>query len=397
MKKINLILFAIGITLFVSCDSDDDPVDNLVTAPTTYAFERNGNSSVSFGGQTTRIQMANELGSALKDNSKTEMQLDAMFDHTMGENNFSNPDLNAANKSIRSKVAASKDFFASNSTGATAIKNQFDYWIESQVDDVFPYWDVDAEAGVAGQLQEAGGGSIRYINDKGLEYNQAFAKSLIGALMADQMLNNYLSPAVLDAGDNRANNDNDVLEADKDYTLMEHKWDEAYGYLYGNEDNPAVPVLGADSFLNKYLKKVDDDTDFTGIAADIYNAFKLGRAAIVAKNYTVRDEQANIIREKVSTAIAIRTVFYLQAGKTTLGTDNASAFHDLSEGYGFIFSLQFTRKPGTNEPYFTKQEVDGFLDQLMVEDGFWDLTPATLDEISNAIASKFDFTVEQAK
>ncbi len=395
MKKIVLGFAALSALMLTSCSSDDDvnqPI--VVVAPTTYVFERNGNSSVSFSGQTTRILMAGELASALKDNDQTEMQLDEMFADGTG---FDNANLNTSGKTIRSKVAASMDYFSSNSTDATAIKAQFDSWIASQVSEVFPNWDNEATAGNAGQLQEAGGGSTRYISAKGLEFNQAFAKSLIGALMTDQILNNYLSPAVLDAGDNRANNDNDVLDSDKDYTTMEHKWDEAYGYLYGNEANPAVPVLDADSFLSKYLSRVENDSDFTGIAAEIYDAFKLGRAAIVAKNYTVRDEQANIIKEKISKVIGVRTVFYLQAGKTTLGTDWASSFHNLSEGYGFVFSLQFTRKPGTTEPYLTKQEVDGFLDQLMTGNGFWDLTPAILDDISSTIASKFDFTVNQAK
>ena len=213
--------------------------------------------------------------------------------------------------------------------------------------------------------------------------------------MVDQILNNYLSTSVLDAGDNRANNDADVLEDGKDYTSMEHKWDEAFGYLYGT-DNATAPILNEDNFLNKYLSRVENDTDFTGIASDIYEAFKLGRAAIVAKNYEVRDAQANIIREKISAIIGIRSVYYLQQGKINLGTDNASAFHDLSEGFGFIYSLQFTRKPGTNEPYFTKTQVDGFISQLMTGNGFWDVTPATLDEISETISAEFTFTTAQA-
>ena len=38
---------------------------------------------------------------------------------------------------------------------------------------------------------------------------------------------------------------------------MEHKWDEAFGYLYGAEEDETAPVLGVDSFLNKYLDKVE--------------------------------------------------------------------------------------------------------------------------------------------
>jgi len=398
MKKIAFSLLVIG-GLFTSCSSDDDNSgndDQNVEAPVTYQFNRNGNSTVSFGGQTTRIAMSEELVSALKNNTTTEAQLDAMFAHNEGENDFSDPDLNASGKNIRSKTAASTDYFSSNTTDANAIKADFDGWIEAQVAEVFPNWETIATPGNAGQLQELGGGSTRYINAKGLEYNQAFAKSLIGALMTDQLVNNYLSTAVLDAGDNRANNDNDVLEEGKNYTTMEHKWDEAYGYLYGAEENPDTPVLGADNFLNKYLDRVNSDPDFEGIADDIYNAFKLGRAAIVAKNYTVRDEQAEIIKEKISMVIAVRAVHYLQAGKETLGSDFASAFHDLSEGYGFVYSLQFTRVANTSNPYFTKSQVDAYIAQLMEDNGFWDVTSETLDQISNEISSEFGFTTAQA-
>lgn len=182
---------------------------------------------------------------------------------------------------------------------------------------------------------------------------------------------------------------------------MEHKWDEAYGYLFGASSNPEDPIinLGEDSFLNKYLGRVNNDPDFTGIASEIWDAFKLGRAAIVAGDYDLRDEQANIIREQVSKVIAIRAVYYLQQGKIALpvtGNNYGPAFHDLSEGAGFVYSLRFLRKPNSSDPYFNQNEVNGFMEKLFVADGFWDITPETLDEISTDIADKFDFTVDEA-
>jgi hypothetical protein len=180
---------------------------------------------------------------------------------------------------------------------------------------------------------------------------------------------------------------------------MEHKWDEAYGYLYGTEADPASPVLGADGFLNKYLKSVDGDTDFTGIATKVYEALKLGRAAIVAKEYDVRDAQVEIIRENISKIIAIRAVHYLQGGKTALEAetvDYAKAFHELSEGFGFVYSLQFTRKPGADAPYFSHEEIEAYLETLMSGNGFWDVEAETLDTISAEIAAEFGFTVSEA-
>lgn len=398
MKKIIISAFLLS-ALFSSCSSDDDSSDavNQVEAPLTYEFSRNGSSTVNFEGQTIRIQMAEEFNTALRDNTKSTAELKGMFAHIQNENDFSDFSLNSSDKNIRSKVAASKDYFSANTTTSNTIKGMMDTWIVDQANLVFANWEVTATAGSAGQLQQAGGGSVRYVNAKGLELNQAIAKTLIGGLMADQMLNNYLSTSILDEGSNIENNDNSVVEQGNTYTTMEHKWDEAYGYLYGNEDNPAVPVLGADSFLNTYLNQVDEDEDFAGTASAVYNALKLGRAAIVAKNYVVRDVQVQIVRENISKVIAVRAVHYLQGGKEKLAAgDPASAFHALSEGFGFINSLQFTRKPNTDVPYFTHEEVNSFLAELMQGNGFWDVTPETLDNMSATIAARFGFTVEAA-
>ena len=395
-NSIKLFMVSIIMMANVSCNNDTDPIAEEVIAPETYLFQRGGESTVSYGGQTTRIEMGGEFVSALKETSETETSLNAKFAHTEGENNFSEATLNASSKSVRSKVAASTDFYASNTTDATAIKADFDSWISAQVNDVFPNWNTDASAGVAGKIQEAGGGSLRYVSAKGIEYNQLINKGLIGALMVDQILNNYLSPAVLDAASNVADNDAESLNDGKNYTTMEHKWDEAFGYLYGKEVDITAPTLNNDSFLNKYLSRVEGDTDFAGIAEEIYNAFKLGRAAIVAKDYSTRNVQAEFLREKISEIVGIRAVYYLQQGKNNLPTDKGGAFHDLSEGIGFIYSLQFTRMPNSTASYFTKSEVDGFMETLQNGNGFWDLSSETLDEMSATIAAKFKFTLAQA-
>jgi len=399
MKK-TILSLAILALIFTSCSSDDDNnniviEDPEVETPQTYSFERNGESTVSFSGQTTRIQMGDEFNSALTDNSMTEVQLLSMYAHQEGNADFSDTQLNASGKNMRSKTAASRDYFFANSTASNAIKTQFETWIAGQVNEIFTTWEDTAAEGVAGQIQEAGGGSVRHVNAKGLEFNQAIIKGLIGALMTDQMLNNYLSPAVLDEADNIANNDNDITEEGKNYTTMEHKWDEAFGYLYGTDD-PTNPQLNQDSFLNKYLSRVENDEDFTGIADEVYDAFKLGRAAIVAKDYDLRDQQAEIIREKISEIIGIRAVFYLQQGKNTLANDKGAAFHDLSEGFGFIYSLQFTRQPNSDSPYFNATEVDNMLTTLLEGNGFWNVSEQTLDDFSDQIAARFSFTVEQA-
>jgi nitrous oxide reductase accessory protein NosL len=94
MKNSLLSLLAV-VCLLSSCSSDDDspaPRPDVV-APATYSFLRDGSTSVSYSGQTTRIVMGEEFISALKDPSKTEAQLDGMFTNT--GNNFEDDVLNA--------------------------------------------------------------------------------------------------------------------------------------------------------------------------------------------------------------------------------------------------------------------------------------------------------------
>lgn len=404
MKKYLFPLSLGVLALLGACSSDDsDTIDDgsKIQNPTSYTFERNGENTVDFNGQSTRLEMGGELAIELKNTGQTSTALLKMFSHEEGENNFTDPSLNASNKNIRSKTAASFDYFSTNATDQALIRVDFENWIEKQVDEVFPNWNAPASAGVAGQI--ADGSATRYINALGLEYDQMVVKGLIGALVVDQTLNNYLSQGVLDEGSNRTNNDMDIVEDGKPYTSMEHKWDEAYGYVFGLNADPANPNddLGADSFLNKYIGRVEGDADFAGIADEIFQAFKLGRAAIVAKNYEVRDAQADIIKTKISEIIGIRSVYYLQQAKPSLTQEfpaYGTAFHDLSEAYGFIYCLQFTRNPNSNSPYFSKAEVDAFLSDLLADgpNGLWDVNTSTLDNISVAIASRFDFSLEQA-
>ena len=389
--------------LFAACDDDDQPTP-MLEVPDTYAFERDGNSTVSFSGQQNRIAMAEELVDAMMDPATTQAELDAMF-RNEGPNGedvapYSSEELNQATQSIRSKVAASRDYFFTDATTSAAIKAEFDGWLAAQTTEVFPRWNEVAEAGTAGQI--ADGSRVRYVNADGLEYNQVFAKSLIGALMVDQALNNYLGTAVLDEADNRANNDAGIAEDGSNYTTMEHKWDEAYGYVFGAAADPAdpLPTLGDDdSFLNEYIQRVDADPDYTGIAQEIFDAFVRGRAAIVAGDYTERDEQADVIRELVSRVIAVRGIFYLMRGADAIETNTATAgFHALSEAYGFVYSLQFTRDPATAAPYLSRDEVTDLQNALVAdnENGLWTVTPAAIRTVANNIADAFDLTLAEA-
>jgi hypothetical protein len=395
--------FALLLMALAACEDENKEPSNQLDVPASYQFERQGSSTVAFPGQTTRLKMAMELANGMLDFSKDSTTLLAQYAN-QGPNGgdvspFSEAALNNSEKSLQRKTAASALYFASNATEAAAIRNDFRSWISAQTKTVFPAQNQAAGPGQPGQI--ADGTSVRYVNAKGLEYDQMLAKSLIGALMADQAINNYLTPAVLDAGANRADNDAGTTVAGYAYTTMEHKWDEAYGYVFGLAPNPAEPLatLGNDDdFLNKYLYKVDQKPAFQGIAQKVFDAFKRGRAAIVAGQYGERDAQAAIIQREISRLIAIMAVHYLNTGAEALrNNEQGTVFHQLSEAMGFLYSLRFTHDPSNNAPYFSRSEVDALLAQTYPEQGgFWNLQASDLEALAQQIAERFDFDPNKA-
>jgi hypothetical protein len=366
--------------LIISCSDDDDVVDNTVTPPSDYTFERSGATSVSYSGQTARLKMAIELSGAMNSSTATKTGLTNMFDNGTG---FSDATLDATGKKVGGKTFAS-------ATASSTVKPKFDAWIVDFIDNVQPKFAVTATNGSAGVLVDAGSTKKRYVNANGHELNQLFTKGLIGGMATDQIVNGYLSPAKLNGA--KADNDAGTMYAEgKNYTAMEHYWDEGFGYLYGL-DSQKSPTLGAggDVLLNKYAKKIEDKNS-PGIAKIIYDAFVLGRAAIVAKNYTVRDAQAKIIQINISKIIGFKAVDYLEdyVSKATAGAGGsdewrAAAFHSLSEGYGFILSLQVTND-GTGKPYFTNAEVNTMLAKMS---NFWTVSNSDLTAMAADIKSK---------
>lgn len=399
MKKLLFSAILGGLTL-ASCSSDDSPsIDGgEMEIPATYTFERNNVSTVDFNGQTTRLEMTAEILANFNDFDNASEEL--LSNMLSNENSpFQNSALNNSDKSVKSKIAASTLFFSTNTVESSELKNDFESFISEQMTTVKSNRNELAEAGKAGQIAQ--GSTVRYVNEKGLELNQAFAKGLIGGLVADQILNNYLSAAVLDEGNNRSNNDAGITEEGKNYTTMEHKWDEAYGYLYGDasipaEDPNSVLNESSDRLLFSYLGQVDADEDFAGIAESTFEAFKTGRAAIVAGDYELRDEQVAIIRTNLSKVIGVRAVHYMKEGDEALASGNyGSAFHALSEGYGFIYSLRFTNN-NFGDPYLEPKRIEAIREDLLRNNGFWDVTPLTLFGIISEITAKFDFSKEQA-
>ena len=397
MKNIVFTKFIFSLVLvgFVfSCSEDDSDSPVTPETPATYKFERNGASTISYSGQTTRLKQADELYSALNSATSTEAAMDLMFagDANGQSAGFSDATLNGTTKLIRSKTSA-----YANTAANRAI---FDSWIAEFADDVAPNLGGTASPGVAGDL---GGYQL---NAAGQEIDQLFFKSLIGAFALDQIINNYITPSQLDAAytetdangnqvtiDRRANNTNGVLYNDKNYTEMEHKWDEGFGYLYGQvtdvENNFGLPAEGeaTGNLLMKYFKKVEEVYE-PGIAATVYNAFIEGRHAITIADYAARDAAAATIKTELSKVIGYYAIHYLNDYLSKAGSGNiAGAHHSISEGYGFIFSLQFTNDGG-DQPYMVNDSVNLRLNNFS---NFYSIQDSDVNSLIEEINTLFGF------
>ena len=397
MKNIHRFLGTLTITALIlsSCKKDEvtpTPSPATYTVPTSYEFKNASNiSTVDFSGQKVRLVMLDEISTLMGGTSPvTEATLIDMYNGT----GFTDASLNTSGKKLSDKTAASVDYFSGINAEQTSIRETFKALFKDA--ESLTSGSTEASAGVAGYYMD--GTKKRYFNANGLEPQQVFSKGIMGACLLDQILNNYLSKNKLDAGSNVANNTSKVLEAGKTYTTMEHAWDEAYGYIYGNDNLTANPAVY--KFWSSYINQVNADPNFNTVKDAISNAFIKGRAAISNADYTTRDAQVAIIRTELSKVPAVRAVFYLNEGKTKLGTANGkAAFHALSEGYGFMWCLRFTQNPTTKAPYFSKEEVDSMLaDLIKGTNGLYDVDylNTALDTIAQKIATRFGFTVAQA-
>ena len=367
--------------------------NNIYVLPEEYSFTRNGISTVYYSGQTTRLKMATELKKDMNDMSSTQELLNTMFNSGTG---FTDSTLDGSKK-VGNKTAASP-------VASATVKPLFDGWITEFTTVVAPAVaaGTTASSGVAGEYTEADGSRTVKVNAKGFELNQVFSKGLIGALQLDQIVNSYLSFSKLDG----AKEDNDAgifgysnSQPENYITNMEHYWDEGFGYLNGLDSQfksgLGDAATGKDTAnLNYYLNKVNSQSNEEGISAKIYNAFIAGRAAIVNKDYVERDKQTAIISSEISKVVGYKAQSYLVDGAEDITNgDWADALHALSEAYGFILGLQFT-KDSTGNPYMTNTEVNDILARLSSGDGgFWDRTADELTAMAAEVALATGLTI----
>ncbi|MEC7526956.1 MAG: DUF4856 domain-containing protein [Bacteroidota bacterium] len=281
--------------------------------PETYVFtDADGNSTVSYSGQTARMDMLSEMVTYLKSangSNSSPATLDASTLLAMYDNSYTgwtDQSLVGNGKQLKSKTALAD----------AGVQAMFEGWMNDAA---------TASPDQTGSYLQAA---------SGVEWTQMIEKGLMGACFASQMTSNYLGG--IEGDDNEVAVD---AANGKYYTEMEHHWDEAYGYFTDAVDYPAN---GTDRFWGKYANKSYLE-DNLGSATDISTAFRTGRAALSAHNTTDALAQRDIIVAEVKQMQAGMAIHYLNDVKTKVadGADQSAINHSMSEALAFIFGIQF--------------------------------------------------------
>lgn len=334
--------------------------DPAYTTPTTYTFtDANGNSTVSYSGQTQRLNMLREMVTYMK--TGTTAQLDAqkikdMFANT--NNQFTDASLNTAGKQLKDKCFS-------------LDQSMFETWMDNLATASTSYAS-SASSGQAGTLTS---GTSTYLFDaNGIENVQIIEKGLMGAVFMYQALNYYFSDSEMNVDNTTA-----VDAANgKYYTLMQHHWDEAFGYFGVSTDFPTtVPT----DFWGKYCNSQNSTLNSN---EDMMNNFLKGRAAISANVLADRDAAIFAIQNEWEEISANQAIKYLSDATTTFGTDNAKFLHQLSEAYAFVWNLRYAPDATRN---ITTSEHATIM--AMFETNFWDMSVADINAIITALDNKY--------
>ena len=310
-SKLFYFICLLGVSFFLTSCGDDDESDDptpVLEIPTEYNFE-----NVSYSGQTQRLDMFTELKSYMT-TSRTGGQLDADVLQAMFANDASAPWTKTydASKQLRSKTLSS-------------VQTQFDDLLTELA--AASQSTVTGSDGVSGVIQSTDGAKSYLVGDDGLDHAQVFEKGLMGACLYYQATSVYMGPDRMDV-------DNETIEPGEG-TEMEHHWDEAFGYFGVPTDFPAnTDNL---SFWGNYSNNRNAILESN---QKLMDALLKGRAAISEKDLTIRDEaiaEARAEWELISVGSALH---YLNSGISNFD-DMALRSHALSEGIGFIYSLQF--------------------------------------------------------
>ncbi len=368
-KTIALIGLSLSIALSSCEDDDDEPMTSsgpteMVNTPISYEFIRNGASSVSFSGQTDRLNQLAEIKAKFADGdagkSVDPQVLNDMFANINGDGNgnFSF----SSTKQLKDKTFDLDQKYFEDLFDAAALAS------------VNGFNQVPAQKGIEGLATRTGGKTI-LVDANGREFTQLVEKGLMAATFYNQIVNTYLTDARIGSGVN-----NTDLESGKNYTKMEHHMDEAFGYVGAPIDFESnYSGTGDVRYWANYSKTADDNIQMND---RLMNAFKRARIAIAEKKYSVKDAEVTKIYKEFEVLIAATAIHYANEAKSA--TVDGDRLHVLSECYAFTRALRYSN---ANHRKLSQSEVDTLLGYIGAN--FWETTKTNLDLLVDKLASTY--------
>lgn len=373
MKKIFLSITTLA--LLAACTKETSSNNDT---PSTYSFNRNNQTSVSYSGQTQRLNMLTEMGDYMKLAHTLGRPISADTLVAMYKNEFGFTGVYT--KNLFSKTFANdQQFFIDQMTAmaqaSTATTNA-----------------APGKAGVlneeypqAGTAESAG----YLVNENGLEYRQLILKRMMGAVFFHQAMEVYFGEDHM----NDHGSDNQTVEDGKNYTAMEHHYDEAFGYAgiptdlssaYTSKDDAAL------SFWGEYIvERSNDNGTFAipGLNGELLAEFIKGRKAIVDQKYADRNVAINNIAILWEKAILYTAGNYFN--KSLTETNLYKKHHFLSEGIGFLLASQYHFENGTSvaPKYFDGNKVSQALDIIGLNTNLYTVTESDLNQVISLITS----------
>ncbi|MCB0503217.1 MAG: DUF4856 domain-containing protein [Bacteroidetes bacterium] len=369
MYRPQIFILVLLISAFmIACD--EDPVAIDLQVPATYSFERNGQSSVSYDGQTERIEQLTQIRSVLNDaNSGNQVSGQDLLDM------YANKDGNGGGNFdfTSTKQLKDKTFLGDQAAFDQLLTDLGNASIIGANGDTA----VDGSIGLLWRGNDPSRSIL--VDEKGHEFSQIFQKGMMGAVIYYQILSTYMSDARV--GDNV---DNTTIEDGSNYTTMEHHWDEAFGYLGVPVDfssNWPSDRNGEAKFVGSYIRERDN---ILGSGDIIMNAFKKGRAAIVANEYDIKNQQRDIIYTELEKIFAASAIHYINA-VLAASSDEGERFHTLSECYAFIKGLQYSPRATLSISEITQLLKDISDDNF----NFWNASVIGLNNAKTTLSTAF--------
>ena len=395
-----------------------------IEVPVTYNFERNGATSVSYTGQIARHELISKLKSYTSSLTGAETS-DAVLTRltklysgtTHSDESISSTSYTMLQSNIDA-ISSSKDLqgkTAGNDT-VTDIKvwgngNTFKGWSDTSIQVVGASVSGNGSANISTpeglvwaffhKLAEQSGNTSRvdaqgraitkaYVTEKRQDLNQLIQKFLWGAVTYAQAVDDYLDSDVSGKGLLATQ----AIGTGKNYTNLEHAWDEAFGYFgaardlasYTDKEIAGASVSTDNAYRSAFANQVFDTNQDGSIDAaseklyghvtyaakrdlentsaslnltkDIFDAFKTGRAIIASGNGSALSSsqlvslsaQRDIIVRQWEKVLLLTSAHYIDSTLADIdaliaNSNDDTALNDYakhwSELKGFALSLQF--------------------------------------------------------